>query len=73
MLINVKNNNSLKRDSYSGAIINTNETEYQIAVTAARKAKCTEERIAAVEKTVASLQEDISVIKDLMTKFMERY
>ena len=73
MLIKVKNNQSLKRDSYSGAIINTNEEEYHRAVAAARKANNNEARISAMEESIAGLQEDISVIKDLMTKFMERY
>ena len=73
MLVKVKDKNHLVRDSLSGAIINTNETEYKRAVAASLLARQKEERMSAMEEDISSLKEDITDIKRLLQNFMEKY
>lgn len=72
-MIKVKNNPDLRRDPYSQAIINTNESEYKKAIMASHRAQKVEERMGAMENSIDTLKDDISQIKDLLSKFMEKY
>ena len=73
MLVKVKDKTHLVRDSLSGAIINTNESEYRKAVAAALIAKQKEEKLSTMEEDINSLKVDIADIKRMLQSFTEKY
>lgn len=72
-MLKVKNNPDLRRDPYSHAIINTNENEYKKAVLASQRANEMKNRIATIESDLDNVKSDISQIKEMLSKFMEKY
>lgn len=62
--VKVKDNANLVRDEYSGAIINTNVSEYKNAKAAVER----QQRVDRLEESVSSMNEDIKLIKDLLLR-----
>jgi len=70
-LIPVEGHEGLARDSQTGAIINTNKSDFQKykAVSAARKQL--DQKVEHTALEVASLKEEISEIKQLLVKLID--
>jgi len=68
----VENHNNLYRDVGTNAIINNNMSEYQSYVANRNKLQSDKERIDGLEEKVNSLQGDISDIKNLLMKLVDK-
>lgn len=66
MKIKVENHSNLFRDSETGAIVNTNYTEYKNYMNSLKYKKRELNRIDMLENNVNSLKDDIQEIKDLL-------
>ena len=70
--IPVKDYKSLYRDDNSKAIINTNSNDYQSYIRNRNRMNSERERIENLEEKVNSLQGDISDIKNLLLKIVDK-
>lgn len=68
----VENHQHLYRDNTTNAIINTNMSEYQSYIANRDKLQSDKERIDGLEEKVDSLQGDISDIKNLLLKLVDK-
>lgn len=68
----VKDHKSLYRDNNSRAIINTNSNDYQTYIRNRERMNSERERIENLEEKVDSLQGDISDIKNLLLKMVDK-
>jgi len=68
----VENHNNLYSDVGTNAIINKNMNEYQSYVANRNKLQSDKERIDGLEEKVDSLQGDISDIKNLLMKLVDK-
>ena len=68
----VENHQHLYRDNTTNAIVNTNMSEYQAYVANRNKLQSDKERIETLEGKVDSLQGDISDIKNLLLKLVDK-
>lgn len=65
MRAKVIDDKSLERDMRTGAVINTNQTAYLLAVDRANKAKEEKQRI-------TNLEEEVSDIKNMLKQILQR-
>ena len=70
--IPVKDHEHLFRDNNSKAIINTNKSDYETYVRSRDRMNSERERIENLEEKVDSLQGDISDIKNLLLKIVDK-
>tara|TARA_B100000287_G_C20674244_1_gene794626 strand:- start:5173 stop:5397 length:225 start_codon:yes stop_codon:yes gene_type:complete len=70
MLIPVKGQQGLYRDSFTNAIVNKNTNEYQSYVTNRQKLNSDQERINAIEDQVNDVKNDLSEIKSLLKEIV---
>ena len=70
--IPVKDHEHLFRDNHSKAIINTNKGDYETYVRTRERMNSEKERIENLEEKVNSLQGDISDIKNLLLKIVDK-
>lgn len=70
--IPVENNKGLYRDSSTRAIINTNKKDYQLYMANRERMLSDKQRIDELEVKVDSLKDDISDIKDLLLKIVDK-
>ena len=70
--IPVENNKGLYRDSATRAIINTNKKDYQLYMANREKMLSDKQRIDELEVKVDSLKDDISDIKNLLLKIVDK-
>ena len=70
--IPVENNKGFYRDTSTRAIINTNKKDYQLYMANREKMLSDKQRIDELEMKVDSLKEDISDIKNLLLKFVDK-
>lgn len=68
----VENNDGLYRDTTTRAIINTNKKDYQLYMANREKMLSDKQRINELEVKVDSLKDDISGIKDLLLKIVDK-
>ena len=68
----VKDHKSLFRDENSNSIINTNKSDYETYVRNRDRMNSERERIENLEEKVDSLQGDISDIKNLLLKIVDK-
>ena len=68
----VKDHKHLFRDEKSKSIINTNKSDYETYVRNRDRMNSDKERIGALEEKVDSLQDDISDIKKLLLKIVDK-
>lgn len=66
MKIKVENHSNLFRDSETGAIVNTNYTEYKNYMNSLKYKKRESDKIKNLENNVESLKNDLQEIKDLL-------
>ena len=71
-IIPVKDHNHLFRDEKSKSIINTNKSDYETYVRNRDRMNSDKERIRVLEEKVDSLQDDISDIKNLLLKIVDK-
>ena len=70
--IPVKDHKHLFRDEKSKSIINTNRNDYETYIRNRDRMNSDKERISALEEKVDSLQGDISDIKNLLLKIVDK-
>ena len=70
--IPVENNKGFYRDTSTRAIINTNKKDYQLYMANREKMLSDKQRIDELEVKVDSLKDDISDIKNLLLKFVDK-
>ena len=70
--IPVKDHKHLFRDKKSKSIINTNKSDYETYVRNRDRMNSDKERISNLEEKVDSLQGDISDIKNLLLKIVDK-
>jgi len=70
--IPVKDHKHLFRDEKSKSIINTNKSDYETYVRNRDRMNSDKERISNLEEKVDSLQDDISDIKNLLLKIVDK-
>ena len=70
--IPVENQDGFYRDTTTRAIINTNKKDYQLYMANREKMLSDKQRIDELEVKVDSLKDDISDIKDLLLKIVDK-
>ena len=70
--IPVKDHKDLYREESSNSIINTNKSDYETYVRNRDRMNSDKERISSLEEKVDSLQGDISDIKNLLLKIVDK-
>lgn len=68
----VEENPDLVRDPSSGAIVNRNKSAYEAALTAARRAKETQQEINEAFSDINNLKEEMADIKSILNKILEK-
>lgn len=69
-LIPVEGHVNLARDPKTGAIINTNQTQYEKYIATRNKLRSDEEKLNNTIEQVEELKKDVSEIKDLLLKLV---
>lgn len=64
--VKVKDNDGLVRDTFTGAIINTNTGEYQNYLNARERALAKEQEIARHTEEINNIKGDLSEIKEML-------
>jgi malate/lactate dehydrogenase len=68
----VEGQNGLVRDEQTGAILNINKSEIEAAREQKRLRKLKEQEDAELKQSVSTLQNEVSEIKDLLSKLVEK-
>lgn len=69
-LIPVEGHANLARDPKTGAILNTNQTEYEKYIATRNKLRSDEEKLNNTIEQVEELKKDVGEIKDLLLKLV---
>ena len=69
-LVPVEGHANLARDPKTGAIINTNQTQYEKYIATRNKLRSDEEKLNKTIEEVAELKKDVGEIKDLLLKLV---
>jgi predicted transcriptional regulator len=69
--IQVKDKDGLIRDTNTGAIINTNYTEYKKYLELKEKNQSSKEQIDNIQEELSNLKDDIKEIKNLLYKLLK--
>ena len=69
-LIPVEGHSNLARDPKTGAILNTNQTEYEKYIATRNKLRSDEEKLNNTIEQVEELKKDVGEIKDLLLKLV---
>lgn len=69
-LIPVEGHANLARDPKTGAIVNTNQTEYEKYIATRNKLRSDEEKLNNTIEQVEELKKDVGEIKDLLLKLV---
>lgn len=67
-LIPVEGHSSLSRDPKTGAIINTNQSQYEKYIATRNKLRSDEEKLNRTVEQVEELRKDVGEIKDMLLK-----
>ena len=70
--VNIQNRDGLVRDLSSGAVINTNRTEYENFMTKRTAEKSLKEQIKKNSEEISELKSDISEIKQLLVSLINK-
>jgi len=71
MLVKIKDKDGLARDISSGAVINTNATDYMNYMAKMNAQKSLQEKISANFDDIQSLKTDITEIKQMLTMLIK--
>lgn len=71
-LVKIENSSNLARDIASGAIINTNTTEYENYLARKKSSKDLKEQIQKNADEIKELKSDITEIKDLLVLLINK-
>lgn len=69
-LIPVEGHTNLARDPKTGAIVNTNQTQYEKYIATRNKLRSDEEKLNNTIEQVEEMKKDIDEIKDLLLKLV---
>jgi hypothetical protein len=71
-LVKIKDTSSFAKDKETGAVVNINKTEARLARERKQRRIAENKRKEALESKVESLESDVSEIKELLTKVLEK-
>jgi len=70
-LIPIENNKNLLRDSFTGAVINTNKTEYDAYISNYNRLKKEKDELTTLKNDVSNLSSSVDEIKKLLSLLIE--
>lgn len=70
--IKVEDHANLKRDRFSNAIVDVDETAYNRYIMQKQARQQQEARISLLEETINKVESDVSDIKNLLTRLLEK-
>jgi hypothetical protein len=71
MFVNINNRNDLIRDCSSGAVLNTNTTEYENYLAKRKRLLLEKQQIKERDAEITNLKAEISELKNLVTSLIE--
>jgi len=70
--LKVKEHPDLARDTFSGAIVNTNVSAYEAAVTRSRNAKVAKDELRSAVRDINNLKCEMHEIKNLLLQLVDK-